>query len=244
MDRMEAMFHRLTRLITESFNTTITKLVSAIDEKTNVKIDVQASEIYALSNKVSSLEKRIDDVTNINTDLLMKLTSLTQENQRLAQAMDNLEQHSRADSLLIHGLPLPSSGATEDLYSLVPSTLNNLIPTVHLTSEMISVVHRLPAQSATNQSSAVSRPPPVVVRFARRQVRATLMSNRKLLKGKNLVLSDHLTPARASLLKRASALVTANKILAAWSQDGKILVKNQQNRTVQLYNETDLAQFH
>jgi hypothetical protein len=69
------------------------------------------------------------------------------------------------------------------------------------------------------------------------------MSNRRQLKGKTLVITDHLTPARAALLKKASALVAGQKIMSAWSQDGKILVKNSQNRTITITSEEDLRQF-
>jgi hypothetical protein len=130
----------------------------------------------------------------------------------------------RADSLLIHGMPLPHSGTTENLYTEIPKVLNSLIPNVQITPDMISVTHRLPTQQAT-VSNSTPRVPPIVVRFTRRQIRSSLMANRKALKGKHIVLTDHLTPARSSLLRKATALVTAQKLGGAWSHKGKILAK-------------------
>jgi len=153
----------------------------------------------------------------------------------------------RSDSVLLHGLPLPQPGQSEDLYTIIPDTLNRLIPMVHFSGEQISVAHRLPSANQLQSGSAVSsaqKPPPVVIRFTRKATRVALMANRRQLKGKSIVLTDHLTPVRSALLKKASALVIAHKISSAWSQDGKVLVKNNQNRTVPIVCDADLGQFN
>jgi hypothetical protein len=244
-DRMEAMFMRLTKSITESFSSCIAQLVTAIEDKLNVKIDAHGAEIFGLSSKIDLLEKRVGELEKNNTALTTQLQSATLEKQQLQQSIDNLEQYTRADSILIHGLPLPQFGSDENLYTEIPAVLNNLIPTVHLTPEMISVTHRLPTQpnAATASSSSTTRPPPVVVRFTRRLTRSTLMANRKLLKGKHIVITDHLTPARSALLKKATALTNSHKLGAAWTHDGKILIKTLQNRTVLVQSEDDLNPF-
>jgi hypothetical protein len=112
---------------------------------------------------------------------------------------------------------------------------------------MISAVHRLPsstAASASGGSGSPPRPPPIVIRFVRKQTRSVIMTNRKLLRGKTISITDHLSPSRSNLLKKATALVASQKLQSAWSHDGKILVKNLQNRTVQIFNDPDLAQFN
>jgi archaellum component FlaC len=247
-DRMEAMFMRITKSITESFTLCITKLVTAIEEKINTKIDAQSSEVFNLANKIDQLEKRVDDLMNNNNNLSAQLHSLIRDKQQLQQTVDNLEQYTRADSILIHGMPLPQTGTVEDLYTEIPHVLNNLIPNMHLTPDMISVTHRLPSQTQPNISSGSStstnRTPPVVVRFTRRFVRSQLMANRKHLKGKHIVLTDHLTPARSALLRKATTMVNAHKIAAAWTQDGKLLLKTLQNRTVTVVSEDDLSPYN
>jgi archaellum component FlaC len=242
-DRMEAMFTRLTKNMTDSFSSCITQLVTSIEDKLNIKIDVQGSEIFSLTNKVGLLEKRVDELARSNATLTSQLQIVTRDNQQLHQSIDSLEQYTRADSILIHGLPLPQTGSDQNLYTEIPTILNSLIPTIHLTPEMISVTHRLPTQAQSASSPSSSRPPPVVVRFTRRLTRTTLMANRKLLKGKHIVLTDHLTPARSSLLKKATSLVTNQKIGGAWSHEGKILIKTLSNRTVVILSEEDLNQF-
>jgi len=243
IDKMETMFTRLTKLITESFAACIVKLTTIIEEKCDTKINAQAAEIFNLANKSDRLERKIHDLTAINNSLNDKILSITREMNQLITAQDNLKQYTRADSVLLHGFPLPQSGTTENLLTDIPTTLNRLIPNIHLTPENISVCHRLPSAS-TPSSGPATRPPPVVVRFTRRHTRTLLMQNRKALKGKPIVITDHLTPTRAALLKKASALVAAHKLSSCWSQDGKILVKSMQNRTVVIISDEDLAAFN
>ena len=246
IDRIEPMFVRLTKLMTDSFNACVVQLVSTIDAKLTQSVEVHSSEIFILNTRIDQLEKKVEELATSNKALACQLQDATKERAMLTQAIDNLEQYSRADSLLIHGISLPPPGGSEDLYTDVPVTLNRLIPSTHLSPDMISVVHRLPTQqptAASGSSSTAPRPPPIVVKFVRRQIRSELMSNRRLLKGKNVVLSDHLTPTRAALLKRANSLVNDGKLAAAWSQDGKILCKSLANCTVLISTASDLGQF-
>jgi hypothetical protein len=249
LDRMELMFSRITKSITESFALSIDRLVGAIDEKLSVKIDSQATEIFNLHHRIDQLEKRTVDLERINQDQISKLNDLKSANEKLTLALDSADQYSRAESLIVHGIPLPTNGATENLYTSIPATLNPLIPGINLIPEMISVAHRLPSTTQSSATLAGSsstrplRPPPVVFRLTRRLIRSEIMAGRRHLKGTSVVITDHLTPARATLLKKANVLATNGKILSAWSQDGKILVKNLHNRTVTVLSDSDLQQF-
>lgn len=242
LDKSQAMFMRLAKFITDSFTTCMTKLTT-IMEKFEIKVQAQAAETFAIANKVDQLERKVEDLTRSNSTLSEKLHVLTQTNKQLSLAVDNLEQYSRAESLLVHGLPLPAQGNNENLFNEIPLVLNRLIPNIRITPECISITHRLPSAASSSTASPSTRPPPVLVRFTRRITRTTLMQNRKSLKGQSIVLTDHLTPARATLLKKASTMVNDHKLGSAWSQDGKILVKNLQNRTIMIQSESDLSPF-
>jgi hypothetical protein len=249
LDKTEQMFIRLTKLVTDSFTTCMTKLIASIEDKLNLKMDVQSTELFTVNQRLDQLGRKVEDLTTANLSLKAQLQECTQHNLTLQTVVESLEQYTRSDSVLLHGLPLPQ-GQPEDLYNSIPQVLNNLIPSAHLTADQISIAHRLPSSSPPNSGSSASasafpsRPPPVVIRFVRKATRVALMSNRRQLKGKGIVLSDHLTPARAALLKKASALVTDRKLASAWSQDGKILVKNNNNRTVPITCDDDLQQFN
>jgi hypothetical protein len=247
MDRMELMMSRLAKTITESFNMCLTKLMLSLEEKLNLKVDTQASELFDLHKRIDQLEKKSDDLLNANQAMKLQLQDCLQQNGQLQSSVDALEQYTRSDSLLLHGLSLPQGpNGSEDLYNAIPDTLNNLIPGAQITPDQISIAHRLPSPQHPNlgtSSNTANRPPPIVIRFTRKVVRNSLMSNRRHLKGKGIVLTDHLTPSRSILLKKANALVRDHKAGSAWSQDGKILMKTNQDRTVQIFSEDDLRQF-
>jgi len=58
------------------------------------------------------------------------------------------------------------------------------------------------------------------------------MSKRKLLKGKRVLITEHLTQKKSQALKKANELVSANKLLSAWTHDGKVLAKTLNSRTI------------
>ena len=211
-------------------------------------------------------------MTKINNDYLYvckdqssEIQSLRSQNKMLSDQLegfrgsfDDLEQHSRNENLLIHGIPLPLDNTLEtDVCALVVDVINNNLPNIRLLPEDISIAHRTggpktnsarTTQGATQgptqgPTSNRARPPPIVVRFARRQLRNQILSLRRHLKGKNLSLTEQLTPLRASLLKKAYELVTEQKVDSAWSHDGHILVKTKLNRIIQVRSIVDLIQF-
>ncbi len=88
----------------------------------------------------------------------------------------------------------------------------------------------------------------MVVRFARRSVRNNIL---KLCKAKevyatlrqnHLSFSEHLTPRRQVLLKKAKALAAENRIVCCWVKDGSILIRSLQDYTVVKVNtDSDLT---
>ena len=105
----------------------------------------------------------------------------------------------------------------------------------------ISIVHRVARPAASSSSS--TRPQPVVIKFTRRSVRNDVIHHRKELKGKNVFITEQLTPLRALVLKKANDLVSAGKLLSAWSQDGRVLIKARDNLIRQITSIRDLDQF-
>jgi cell division protein FtsB len=134
MDRMELMFVRLSKIITDSFNTCVAKLMSSLEEKLSLRMDVQTSEIFTLNQRLDKLEKKLEELAVANTVLQSQIHDLNQRNQQLQSVVESLEQYTRSDSILLHGLPLPQN-QPEDLYRSIPEALNSLIPSVQLTSD-------------------------------------------------------------------------------------------------------------
>ena len=245
LDKFEVMMTRMLKAMTDSFNQCVSQISRAVEEKINVKLDVHVREQFVLHERINVLEKRCGELQSDNLVLRNELKKQQVCLDKVSTACEDLEQYSRLENVLIHGVPVPQDGTLGHLYTAVPDVLNRFISGLNLTPNMISVTHRLaPAKPSNNSSghNAPTKPPPVIVRFVHRSTRHNLLANRKELRGKSVVVTEHLTPFRAQLLKKASSLVSDHKILSAWSQDGKILVKTTQNRTVVVTNDRELVQ--
>src|SRR3989442_8360783 len=132
-----------------------------------------------------------------NTKMVATTEHLASENQRLDVAnkkllkqVDELSAYTRRDNILIQGLPIDSyadAAATQSSASraaapaLGPSnesTMNAVIQLfgnslgIQIDKSEISVAHRLSVSTRFNSSSSLSTsPPPVIVKFVRRQTR-------------------------------------------------------------------------
>ena len=75
-DKIEAMFMRLTKVMTDSFNSCIAQLVDTMKNTTDVKIDAQGSEIFALARRVDALENKLESAIAEKTVATTQLTKL------------------------------------------------------------------------------------------------------------------------------------------------------------------------
>jgi hypothetical protein len=114
---------------------------------------------------------------------------------------------------------------------------------LNLTTADINLVHRLPRANTNASSSAATKPTPVIIQFVNKSIRNSVLSNRKLLKGKGFSITEQLTSRKAAILRKASELVTSSKLLSAWSHDGKVLVKTLQSNTIAIASLADLMKF-
>jgi hypothetical protein len=183
----------------------------------------------------------MDGLRNENTTLKASTTALELKLEQLAKQVDENDQHARLENLILQGIPADTAPQTENLYEKVPQLLNSLFPELRLTSSDISIVHRLPSSTA-QATSTRPRPPPVIIRFTRKATRNYLLQHRKLLKGKSVAVSEHLTPTRSALLKQASVMVTQGRLSGAWTKDGKVLVKSTANRIFPVSSTQELNQ--
>ena len=167
---------------------------------------------------------------NVGSSKLLKIISLLetelekchqtvktvkQEVMKLKFANDKLEQYTRKDNAIISNITDPH-GKDEDMTAKVIELASEIGVTV--TREDISTSHRLGSVTATYNR-------PIIVRFARRDIKRKLMTKRKNLKGNrqypDCYINDDLTTSRYKITKELRRL--GNRV---WTQDGKILYKN------------------
>jgi len=243
LDRFETLTTRITRTLTDTFNNCVDKLIAGLDQKLNLRIDVQSTELFELNKRVDKIEQENKQLKEENISLKDSIKTLMCQLDKSVVLNDDLDQYSRNDNLLIHGVPLPADNSAEtNLEDVIADIVKSNFPNVVMNKSDISVAHRV-GSSQNPTAGARAKPPPVIVRFSRRVVRNEILHSRKLLKGKNLAITEHLTPRRAELLKKASLLATDGRIDSAWSRDGRIIVKSLQSRIIPIFKDLDLIQF-
>ena len=160
---------------------------------------------------------RIAKIINNEVEALrVHADKLENENRKLREKIDDLEQYTRRSSLRIHGIPEESSENVEHkLINIFRDKLNINIP-----SECIDRCHRVgPIQVGSETTKKSVRP--VIIKFTSYKFRESVYRSKSKLKGTRLVVSEDLTASKYALLKLARAKFGNNR---AWSYDGKIFV--------------------
>jgi hypothetical protein len=242
-DNMLILIEKITTAFSTSFNTCIDRIVDAIDKKLSHRLDCQSTEIFDVNKRIDRLEQANKHLESDNNLLKDQISQLTAKCDSLSLACDDLEQYSRNSNLLIHGVLPISQGTTEDgLTDHVVDLLNKYLGTT-IQGGDLSAVHRI-GRSTPTASSTHPKPLPIIVQFVNRKSRNQVLSLRKNLKGKGFSITEQLTARKALLLKKAAEYVANNKVQAAWSHEGRVLVKSLTNRTIVIHSETELSKLN
>ena len=222
----EVLSNIITKLNAENFSKIIQENLLSI-----------TSSLTVLQDENAKIKDSHDQLKNQN--LL-----LVSANSKLQKQVDDLSAYSRRENVIIHGLPTSSYSdipltqghisslgeATPDLSNA--STVNAVIDLVRNSLGIsvdvsdISVAHRLKVSpsGATSRASTSARmsPPPVIVRFVRREIRDSIYSARKNLKAARpgVYINEHLSPSNATIFAKARSLVKTKKIHAAFTSNG------------------------
>ena len=178
-------------------------------EFANNRFDEYEKEKKEKDELIKNLRKDVNDMAGIIDNLSLGL--------------DRQEQYSRRNCLLLHNIPETSNENTDDL---VIKTVNEELLEA-ITINEIDRSHRL----GKSQAGKIR---PVIVKFARYHTRNKIFRKKKLLKGKQVSITENLTKRRMAELKEAREKHGFHDV---WTSDGKILYKdNSDNKIKVLYD--------
>lgn len=194
--------------------------------KSSISIDYEKIADIVTSKLVTRIEK-------LENELLQKdaeIRSLEKTVATLDVRCDQLEQYSRRISVRISGIPEKNQ---ED-----PEHEVNAVFTAMGISPTIQRCHRV------GPKSTEGKPRPLLVQFTGYRDKNLVISKRNSLRRTmpQVFVNEDLTRKRAKLLFLARKMITDKKLLGAWSSDGRILVKNNQNKIVAISSEQELSQ--
>ena len=201
-------------------------------------------DMEELKESMNMLTTEVANITKQNsviTELLSEIKLLKKQNieksreiEVLTRRVDELEQYTRMDDLIITGLKTnhrsyagtaSSRDAGEDAPTREMESLENQVirffqdRDMLLQSQHISACHTLPRGRNNTQL-----PPPIVIRFSNRKHKNELMKQGRKLKGTQVYLNEHLTKQNAAIAREARILRKERKIKETWTRNCKIYI--------------------
>jgi len=211
----------------------------------------------ALSSLTTDIHKQLVNLSSEIAKRDNEIKDLKIENQRLKNVVQQhsvqieaLENYTRVDNIIVHGLPesfaTTASSARNDVGDRADPTQEqqlqpqkeDIFATEKIFTEFcrnklhiavspsdISICHRLPSRNTT-------APRPVIVRFANRKMKSRILAQRNELKGSNIYMNEHLTKRTSDMFAKARKLVKDRVLLGAWTTNGRLTIKVQDGERV------------
>ena len=131
----------------------------------------------------------------------------------LDSKVEELEQYSRRNWLLIHGI-LHIKG--EDTDKVVLNFLKKKLD-IELEDDSIDRSHRLKSMATTK-----NKPKRIIVKSVTHNDEDWVYYNKKKLKNQEYLITESLTSVRLQCMKKPKEEYLAKKITSYWSQDGNL----------------------
>ena len=222
--KLEHLSAKFDQHITET-NTKISAINTAVDTM-KAEYDCKIAE---LTESVAFISTKYDEQLKSNSDLAVKVDELSRAREATVQniirvyhaqggQIDAQEQYSRRNCLLIHGV---AESEGEDTDDRVLTTIKEQLG-LTLNEHDLDRTHRI------GHPRSDKRARPIIVKFNRYNVRASVYASKKKLKGSKFLITESLTKRRVAVLTAARNSFGARNV---WTLDGEIFTK-QNGKTV------------
>lgn len=178
----------------------------------SVKQDA-SDKVGNVDPSVSLLEKSYLEFSN---KVFSLIGVLAQRAEKTEERLGNLEQYSRRNCLLIHGV---EEIAAENVLTTVLNIFKDRLQ-VNIKEEHIDRLHRIGAKRTASEVTKKGHRP-IIVKFVSYVQRREVFINKRKLKGSRYVISESLTSERVQLLKATKDKLGKENV---WTNDGKIVV--------------------
>jgi hypothetical protein len=201
------------------------------------KMDMVLSLLLKQTKQLSVYEEKISSLEAENKSLRSTVNTLSKEMHSLKSAVNNSDQQRRGNTVRLLGLPMSEDevGATDGGKSLATRVYDRIIKPILAAARAKGAIPSCASvieecYRAGKASSDKSKPPPVVIKFCSKQIRLTIMRNKKagmpapsaadISAGiKRYVIVEDLT---RDTLRALKGLAADERVGKAWSIDGSI----------------------
>ena len=192
-------------------------------------------QVLQQQNLILDLQKQVAELMNEAKALKENNKKQAETITTLQQRVDNLEQYTRVEDVIISGLQIhtqtyaqattPSEERNENAPTSEREALEDKVvdflasKSIQLNKEDISACHFLGKPRAGSAKN-------IIVRFSNRKKKEALLREAKKLHGTNVYINEHLTTKNARLARMARFLRKENLIEKTWTRNGQIFVKH------------------
>ena len=213
------------------------KTASQPDEAEDIKrsLDFLSAEVAKISAQQTIIMNLMGEIHTLKKKNMEKDTKIT----LLENRVDDLEQYSRMNDLIISGLRTKhrsyarAAAASEDTAAGRQGTdaseddRESLEQQVlcFLESKGISVDSGDIEACHTLHSKNKTVAPAIIIWFTNRKNKQAIIRQGRKLKGTDVYINEHLTKKNADIARKARILRKQNKIQATWTSNCKVFIK-------------------
>lgn len=210
-------------------------------EEIKKSLNFITGELTQVLKNQEQLQKLMNEVRDLKKTVIEKDKKI----EHLEKRVDDLEQYSRMNDLIIQGLEtkhrtyartVTADGEGEDASAKELQTLEEQVvkffesKNMRIQGSFIEACHTLPKKDVTAKQS-------IIVRFWNRKQKIELLRQAKKLKGTGVFLNEHLTQKNGEIARQARILKKQNKILATWTRNCKIMIRQSEESKVMVIRE-------
>ena len=179
------------------------------------------NEFDLLSAKIA-INSRVLEVLKVDRDKLQS------DVRKLEVELEDAKNYSRRNCLLIHGVEEERGEKTDDkVLEIVNKQLGTELTLVDIErSHRIGKFDSSSKKRTTRSNKKKTRP--IIVKFLSYRSRGEVFANKRKLKGKDIYISESLTPLRYSLYKKCIETFGHKNV---WTFDGRIHVIDRDEET-------------
>lgn len=171
-------------------------IISLVEEVKTLRLQLNEKE-----KTIAQLENRVSDLEQYTRMNDIIVTGLAIKPRSFARAVAGLDETNQADSTSVEQ----------------QVTAFFLSKGIELDGRSIEACHPLPQRTSDK--------PTIILRFANRKHKTALLKQKKILRGSDVYLNEHLTKKNADIAKKARFLRKGRKIQSTWTANCKVYIK-------------------
>ena len=194
-----------------------------------------------VSEVTKNLNSKIDKLTLEKETLAKQVKTLSVRVSKLERESDNAEQYSRRNCLRIVGVSEDDSESTDDVIMEIASEIQ-----ADIRPYDIDRSHRV-GRAPSSTEPMPTTPKAIIVKFATYRARNNFYRKRAELKGNRkfprVYINEDFTSQRNKLFKAARKLVKDGLINSAWTYDGRVFIKDNNDVIIVVSHLSDLKEY-